>query len=157
MSRFDFTPMNEALNALAESINAAHSHLTAKANAERVELMVLFAKMRETHEDFETFGTMMTSTAQTLGYAGASMIEYAKLIDATIEGGEGSIPECDYEEFVDFCDGCGRTVTVHDQGYIKDGEDCLCPECAAEEESEAEAEEVDGEQLTIDEPVAVEG
>lgn len=154
MSRFDFTPMNEALNALAESINAAHSALTAKANAERVELMVLFAKMRETHEDFETFGTMMTSTAQTLGYAGASMIEYAKLIDATIEGGPDAIPECDYEEFVDFCDECGATITVNEPSFI-DGDVALCKDCMPIAETNEE-----GEQLTIDEtvePAAVEG
>lgn len=155
--RTDFTPMNEALSALADAINATHEKLSQKANAERVELMVLLANMRDTHADMKLFGEMMTSTAQTLAYAGAASNEYAKLIDMTIDGGEGSIPECDYEEFVDFCDGCGKTVTVHDQGYIKDGEECLCPECAADEEDEDEDESVDGEQLTIDETAAVEG
>jgi hypothetical protein len=155
--RTDFTPMNEALNALADAINATHSALTAKANAERVELMVLYANMRDTHADMKLFGEIMTNTAQTLGYAGASANEYAKLIDSVIDGGEDAIPECDYEEFVDFCDGCGKTVTIHDQGYILDGDECLCPECAADEEDEAEDEPVDGEQLTIDETVAVEG
>lgn len=154
--RTDFTPMNEALSALADAINSTHEKLSQKANAERVELMVLLANMRDTHADMKLFSEMMTSTAQTLAYAGTASNEYAKLIDMTIDGGEGSIPECDYEEFVDFCDGCGKTVSVHDTYQLKDNE-CFCADCIPDEDGEDEAEEVDGEQLTIDEPVAVEG
>lgn len=154
--RTDFTPMNEALTALADAINATHSALTAKANAERVELMVLYANMRDTHADMKLFGEMMTSTAQTLAYAGASANEYAKLIDSVIDGGEDAIPECDYEEFVDFCDSCGKTVTIHDTYKLGENE-CYCVDCIPDEEDEEEDEPVDGEQLTIDETVAVEG
>lgn len=150
--RTDFTPMNEALSALADAINATHEQLTQKANAERVQLMVLYANMRDTHADMKLFGEMMTSTAQTLAYAGAASNEYAKLIESVIDGGNDAIPECDYEEFVDFCDGCGKTVTVNDTYKLGEGE-CYCADCIPDEEDEEDEEEE--EQLSIDNVDAV--
>ena len=145
--RTDFTPITSALASLTAAITDVHKSLLNKANAERVEALVLFAKMRETHEDMETFAGIVGAAATELaGIEEVAVDVSAKVYDA-IEAAD--FPECDYEEFVEFCDGCGKSITFADDYTVTTDGEHFCADCLPDEDEdfdesvEAEIDESD--------------
>lgn len=124
--RTDFTPISNTLNALVDEIANLHKGILAKANAERVEALVLFAKMNETKADLEMLAGVVDSAAAQLDAVVDVSLETAELVGDAIEG---IVPECDYEDFVGYCDACGATIS-NDEEYHDDERGIFCATCA---------------------------
>ena len=122
----DFTPISSALNALVDEIANLHKGILAKANAERVEALVLFAKMNETKADLEMLAGVVDSAAAQLDAVVDVSLETAELVGDAIEG---IVPECDYEDFAGYCDACGATITRDDE-FHDDERGIFCAACA---------------------------
>lgn len=139
--RTNFTPITDALASLTSAITEVHQSLLNKANAERVEALVLFAKMRETHEDMETFAGIVGAAASELaGIEEVAVDVTAKVYDA-IETAD--FPECDYEEFVDFCDGCGKAITYNEEYDVTVDGEHYCAGCRVDEDEDLDEDETD--------------
>ena len=136
--RTDFTPISSALNALVDEIANLHKGILAKANAERVEALVLFAKMNETKADLEMLAGVVDSAAAQLDAVVDVSLETAELVGDAIEG---IVPECDYEDFVGYCDACGATIS-NDEEYHDDEHGIFCATCA-EHLDESDEDETD--------------
>ena len=139
--RTDFTPISNALDALVDEIASLHRGILAKANAERVEALVLFAKMNETKADLEALAGVVDSAAAQLDAVVDVSLETAELVGDAIEG---IIPECDYEDFVGYCDACGATISNDDE-YHDDEHGIFCAACAEhlDESDESDEDETD--------------
>ena len=136
--RTDFTPISNALDALVDEIANLHKAMLAKANAERVEALVLFAKMNETKADLEMLAGVVDSAAAQLDAVVDVSLETAELVGDAIEG---IVPECDYEDFVGYCDACGATITRDDEPH-EDERGIFCATCAEHlDESTDESDE----------------
>ena len=134
----DFTPISSALNTLVDEIANLHKGILAKANAERVEALVLFAKMNETKADLEMLAGVVDSAAAQLDTVVDVSLETAELVGDAIEG---IVPECDYEDFVGYCDACGATISNDDE-YHDDEHGIFCATCA-EHLDESDEDETD--------------
>ena len=120
--RTDFTPISNALSALVDTIAGMHRELLDRANAERREALDLYARMQDTYADLSQFGDIVGSAADALcGVSDVADDIGSKVYDA-IDGGFPAIPECDYQDFVDFCTACGNTISTNDEFTIIDGE-----------------------------------
>ena len=135
--RTDFTPISNALNTLVDEIANLHKGILAKANAERVEALVLFAKMNETKADLITLASVVDSAAARLDAVSDVATETAGLIGDAIEG---NVPECDYEDFVGYCDACGAIITNDDE-YHDDEYGIFCAACAEHLDKSADNDE----------------
>ena len=137
--RTDFTPISSALNTLVDEIANLHKGILAKANAERVEALVLFAKMAETKADLEMLAGVVDSAAAQLDAVVDVSLETAELVGDAIEG---IVPECDYEDFVGYCDACGATIS-NDEEYHDDEHGIFCATCAEHLNDESDEDETD--------------
>lgn len=145
----DFSPIKNAISSLTDAMASIHNDLLAKANAERVEALVLFAKMRETQRDLFEFSGIVGAAADELTSISKFSDSIGMLVTDVIDEGADALPDVDYEDFVGFCAGCGATIADGD-GFSVIENEMFCDECApcVEEEDEAEAE-----QMTIDDVV----
>ena len=132
----DFTNIREALSNLLTAVEDTAVQLTNEANAQRRELIALYARMHETSKDLCEFGAM-------IGETGAALLDIEDLCEdvavkatTAIEGGADCTPSCDYEEFIDFCDECGREIVEGDEYDTEAGGFVICPECLAKAKAE---------------------
>lgn len=146
--RTDFTPITNALESLVSAISIVHNDLLAKANAERVEALVLFAKMRETHDDLATLGAIVNDAATQLNAIEEVATDISEKVFDAIDTAE--FPEVDYEDFIAFCDSCGESIS-QDTNYVKDDGYWYCEDCAEALNDEDNDEPVEG-QMTLDIP-----
>ena len=131
--RNDFTPIQNAMNALVDAVVSMHESLLARANAERKELLDLYTRMRETEADLVDLGKMIGETRQKLEVVEEVAVDHGMLVRDTIYGGLDFVPTCDYEHFVGFCDECGATLS--DEIPFEDTVDgMLCLDCAIGED-----------------------
>ena len=126
--RNDFTPIREALNSLTQTIADMHKEMLAKANAERVELIALYARMKDTQSDLDELAMVAADASKELAAVDEVATAHAVLIEDAIYGGPENIPDCDYEAFVGFCDECGGSVDARTD-YHKEGDVLMCAEC----------------------------
>lgn len=131
--RNDFTPIQNAMNALVDAVVSMHASLLARANAERKELLDLYTRMRETEADLAELGKIIGDTRSKLEVVEEVAVDHGMLVRDTIYGGLDLVPTCDYEHFVGFCDECGATLT--DETPFEDTVDgTLCLDCALGED-----------------------
>jgi hypothetical protein len=131
--RNDFTPIQNAMNALVDAVVSMHASLLARANAERKELLDLYTRMRETEADLVDLGKMIGETRQKLEVVEEVAVDHGMLVRDAIYGGLDFVPTCDYEHFVGFCDECGATLS--DEIPFEDTVDgALCLDCALGED-----------------------
>jgi hypothetical protein len=154
MARTNFTPINEALNSLINTIAGVHTEILARANAERKEALALYARMLETHADLVEFNAMIGNAAAALNGIDEVAADIGSKVLDVLDGGFNMIPACDYEDFVGFCEGCGNEITDEDACSLVNGE-YYHTKCAPVEEEDEVADEVadetiDASQMTID-------
>ena len=132
----DFTNIRTALSNLLEAVADTATDLTMTANAQRKELISLYARMRETNKNLCEFGTM-------IGEVGTALIDIEDICEdvamkatAAIDGGADCTPNCDYEEFIDFCDECGNEIVEGDEYDTEAGGFVICPACLAKAKAE---------------------
>ena len=147
--RTDFTPISNALDALVDEIANLHRGILAKANAERVEALALFAKMNETKADLEMLAGVVDSAAEQLDAIADVSFETAELVGDAIEG---IVPECDYEDFAGYCGACGATITRDDE-FHDDEHGIFCATCAERLDDEPADEPADEDESDEDESV----
>ena len=125
----DFTNIRNAIANLVSAVEDAANDLVTTANTQRVELIALYNRMRETNKDLCEFGSIV-------GDAGAALLDISELCEdvavkapAAIEIGADRLPECNYEDLDDFCDECGRAIVNGDDATITDEGLILCADC----------------------------
>ena len=85
--------------------------------------------MNETKEDLDALAKIAGNAAAELAGVDTVATEHAmKIYDAITEGFD-AIPECDYEDFYDFCYDCGACLTYEDKFEVTTDGEVLCAEC----------------------------
>lgn len=131
--RNDFTPIQNAMNALVDAVVSMHASLLARANDERKELLDLYTRMRETEADLVDLSKMISETRDKLQVVEEVAVDHGMLVRDAVFGGLDFVPTCDYEHFVGFCDECGATLS--DEMHFEDTvEGMLCLDCALGED-----------------------
>ena len=145
--RTDFTNISNALTNLVNAIADAHNALLEKANAERKEALALYARMNETKEDLDALAKIAGNAAAELAGVDTVATEHAiKIYDAITEGFD-AIPECDYEDFYDFCYDCGACLTYEDKAEVTVDGEVLCANCL---ENYGVTDEVDEDETAVE-------
>ena len=138
----DFSNIREALANFLNAVEQTSSDLIEKANEHRTNLLNLYAEIRDNREDIVEFGEIMDEASVVLGEIGDLHADIAYKIDEVLTDGADIIPECNYEDFVDYCVECGKVITDEDgAGYNGDG--FICADCLITDKPE---------QLAIDIP-----
>ena len=142
--RTDFTNLRNALDNLLAVMEHTAADLLGTANQQRRELVELYARMSDTQADISEFGEMMSEAAGAFDDISDVCSDTAvKIVDA-IESGCDRVPECNYEDLVEFCDECGRAIV--------DGENYDCTASGWYICADHLPAEDDGEQLELDIP-----
>ena len=140
--RTDFSNIREALANFLNAVEQTSSDLIEKANEHRTNLLNLYAEIRDNREDIVEFGEIMDEASVVLGEIGDLHTDIAYKIDAVLTDGADIVPECNYEDFIDYCVECGKVITDEDgAGYNENG--FICADCLIVDEPE---------QLAIDLP-----
>lgn len=134
----DFTNIRTALNQLITSIEGICSEIRTTANEQRRELIALTARMNDTRKDLGTLADITDEAACTLADISDLCAETHDKIGDVLAGEE--IPECDYEDFIGYCDSCGAPISVNDK-YHELGGYLDCADCVPFEEDENEPED----------------
>jgi hypothetical protein len=124
----DLTNIRTALDNLLSVLGDATADLFNTANEQRRELLSLYSRMHRTDADLIEFGSMV-------GEAGAAMLDIGDRCEdvvtkaqSAIEGGISETPGVDYEDFVGFCEVCGKEILA-DEEYSFDSGDYVCADC----------------------------
>ena len=134
--RHDFTAIHEALEQLIHTMDSARLALTKQANAEREELLSLYARMRDTQNDLIELGDLAADASDALGTIEVGSYSCADLIGDVLD--LGLVPECSYEDFVGYCAVCGNTISSADGYETAENGEMLCVDCAPADEDEDE-------------------
>ena len=129
--RTDFTNISNALNSLVGALTETHKSLLDKANAEREEALALYARMNETKMDLDEFTSIVGGMAKQLNGINDVATEHTMKVQDAIFGGFDLIPTVPYEDFCEFCDGCGASLTYEDKFEVTTDGDVLCADCLA--------------------------
>ena len=128
----DFTNIHNALATLLDVVTDTATELVMTANAQRKELISLYARMRETNKDLAEFASIIGEAGSELLDIENTCEDVAMKATAAIESGADFIPECDYEYLVDFCDQCGRAIREGEDYEVQEGDWFVCADCIAE-------------------------
>ena len=137
--RHDFTAIHEALEQLIHTMDSARLALIKQANAEREELLSLYARMRDTQNDLILLGDFAADASDALGTIEVDSYECADLIGDVLDS--GMIPECNYEDFVGYCAVCDATISSAD-GYETTEEGArVCANCIVFDDEDEPSDE----------------
>lgn len=142
--RTDFTNLRETLDNLIAAIECTAADLLDTANQQRRELIELYSRMSATQANISEFGEMMSEAASVFDDISDVCSNTAVKITDAIESGCDRVPECNYEDLVEFCDECGRAIV--------DGENYDCTAAGWYICADHLSAEDDGEQLELDIP-----
>ena len=134
----DFTNIRTAIATLVGSISDLCAGFRADANAQRKELIALTARMNDTRKDLGTLADITDEAACALTDISELCAETHDKIADVLAGEE--IPECDYEDFVGYCDSCGAPISINDK-YHELGGYLDCADCVPFEDEENEPED----------------
>ena len=138
------TSVKDALNTAVDTIKSAQKALFAQANTEKANLIALLNEMAETKSAIGTLGNNSGEAGNALLTSSDGQLGVAEKISDVIDYTD--IPVASYENFVAFCDDCGKEILV-DEEYSRDSSVTLCNECfvknIAKEEEEAEQLEIE--------------
>lgn len=138
--RHDFTAIHTALEDLVYAMESMKRTLIKQANAEREELLSLYARMRDTQNDLNELGDLAADASDALGEVEVDSYGCADLIGDVLDS--GMIPECDYEDFVDYCAVCSGTISSADGYEATDEGTRVCANCIVfDDEDESSDEE----------------
>ena len=149
MARIDFTSLREAAQNFMASAEGTLTDLLGIANGQRKELISIYQRMADTQADIKEFSEITAEIAVTFDGITDVAEDVAMKVGNAIEGGADLTPDCDYEDLAEFCDECGRAITI-DEDYTEEaGGFVLCADCHPINDEEPEDE--DGEQITFEE------
>lgn len=150
------TSVKDALTEAIKTIATAQKALLNQANTEKANLLALLNEIRGTRDTISIFGDVCAE-------AGEALLDTAEFCDGITDkifyviDGNHDVPVADYENFVEFCDQCGKEIVVGDEFGVEGG-DYTCAECAAALEAmsaeETADEDEDEESDASDEVVA---
>lgn len=132
----DFTNLRTALDNLVSEVAVATKDIIADANTLRKEYIDIQHRMSENRADLIEFADIVGHTADCLEVLAGDALDVADLVADVLL--EGDVPECNYEDFVGYCDACGDTI-VKGSDYTSDDNGYLCHSCST----------VDGEQMEL--------
>lgn len=135
----DFTNLRTALDNLVAEVAVATKEIIADANTLRKEYIDIQHRMSENRIDLIEFADIVGHTADCLDVLAGDALNVADLVSEVLLDGEA--PECNYEDFVGYCDGCGATIKKGDE-YVVEDDAHLCADCA-------HIETADGEQMEL--------
>ena len=101
--------------------------------------------MEETRADILEYGKMLGDLADVLDETNDTCRDLATKITTVIYEGVDAVPTVPYEEFVDFCDNCGREIVVGEDYTSNTGHWYVCAECSAKLAEEDETDTPDEE------------
>ena len=132
----DFTNLRTALDNLVSEVAVATNGIIADANTLRKEYIDVQYRMNENRIDLINFADIVGHTADCLEVLAGDAIDVADLVADVLL--EGDVPECNYEDFVGYCDACGDTI-AKGSDYTSDDNGYLCHSCST----------TDGEQMEL--------
>ena len=139
----DFTAFRDAFTSLIEQITTMQDAVSARANAERVEMLDLLGRMQKTQEAAHEVGRMCGEMSSTLAEASVVSNTLAdKIVDALDDPME-FCPNCAYENLVGYCAECGDELTVEDDYIYDEDQMLICAACEIADEDESEDEDED--------------
>ena len=135
----DFTNLRTALDNLVSEVAVATKGIIADANTLRKEYIDIQHRMNENRIDLIEFADIVGHTADCLEVLAGDALYVSDLVSDVLLDGEA--PECNYEDFVGYCDACGTTIKKGDE-YVVEDDAHLCADCA-------HIETADGEQMEL--------
>ena len=120
------------------------------ANAQRRELIDLYGRMNATRGDLLEFAEITDELAMVFDGVTDAATDVSYKIETAMCDGGNFVPECNYEDLVDFCDECGRAITSDEEYTEEAGGFVLCADCRPIDEDDELDEETDDNQLSID-------
>lgn len=133
-----FESIRGAIDNLVAVMNEAMLGLLAKANAEREELLDVNQRMEQTAADTHELANLSDYAASQLDVVGDLSDDLATKLVNTICGGAAEAPTCPYEDFVEFCDECGHSITASEKYTHDNAGWYLCESCLAKDEEPIE-------------------
>ena len=127
--RTDFTEVRATLNAFLTTMEDTLGQLVSDANAQRRELLSLYQRMEDTRADMLELSDIADGAAMVLDGIFEVGHDITSKIALAIDSGREGVPSCNYEDFLDFCDGCGNPILKNEIFTVCDGE-MYCPTCA---------------------------
>ena len=94
--------------------------------------------MYENQRDLGTFADIIGGAADSLFVVENACFDVADKVGTLVEEELVMVPECDYEDFVGFCDMCGATISENDEFGEEDG--LMCAACLPVDNSNESAE-----------------
>lgn len=128
------------MNDITTSLKTSYEDILAAANKERGELYDLIRRMNSTHDRMHTLAIGYQNLSATLSELAKTTFDTVYKIAEVMED-PNDCPNCNYEDFVGYCDCCGGPV-LKDSNYNYDHGSYTCEACceamAAEEEKDTD-------------------
>ena len=134
----DFTNITNALETLVNEIRGTAANLLGTANSQRKQLLELRKAMYENQRDLMTFADIVGGAAESFSAVEDACFDVADKVSTLVEEELIMVPECDYEDFVGFCDVCGATISENDEFAEEDG--LMCVDCLPTDNNDESAE-----------------
>jgi hypothetical protein len=152
MAKFDLTNVREALDNVVVAVKGLYDGIVEEANQERLELLALYGRMRDTQYHLNTLNGFARQTAESLVGIADDGTAISMAIEDVMGGGVEAVHLASYSNFAGFCEICGGEMTF-DGETVKFGDgrahvECFDFEDEDEEECDAEDEEFDAEDET---------
>jgi hypothetical protein len=148
--RTNFDELRTFAHDFAAKMEDTLADMLSVANAQRRELIDLYGRMNATRGDLLEFAEITDELAMVFDGIADAATDVSYKIDTAMSDGN-FVPECNYEDLVDFCDECGRAIT-NDEEYTEEaGDFVLCANChPIDEDEELDEESDDDNQISID-------
>lgn len=127
--RTNFDELRTIANDFAAKMESAFEDLLGTANEQRRELINLYGRMNATREDLLEFAEITDELAMVFDGITEVSHDVACKIEAAMYDGGNFVPECNYEDFTEFCDVCGRAILNTEECTIEDGGEVACVDC----------------------------
>ena len=148
MAKFDLTNVMEALDNVVVAVKGLYDGIVEEANQERLELLALYGRMRDTQYHLNTLNGFTRQTADALVKVADEGTSVSMAIEDVIEGGVEAVHLASYSNFAGFCEICGGEMTL-DSETVKFGDGRAHVECF-DIEDENEEEDCDAEEIVED-------
>ena len=140
----DFTNLRESIASFTDAIVSTYAGLLYDANEQRKEFIDLCTRMDETRADILEYGKMLGDLAVVLDETNDKCLDIAAKVATVIYEGVDATPSVPYEDFVEFCDSCGREIHVGDEYTVSGSNWYTCPTCIQIEKEAELAATTDG-------------
>ena len=144
MAKFDLTNVMEALDNVVVAVKGLYNGIVEEANQERLELLALYGRMKDTQYHLNVLNGFARQTAESLVKVADEGTSVSMAIEDVIEGGVEAVHLASYSNFAGFCEICGGEMTL-DSETVKFGDGRAHVECFDVEDEELDEEELEEE------------